>query len=131
MASPTISTPEALRLIQLFVAIPLLAYGLYMVTPWYVVLPGQTAFGGIALQAAWVPRVPAVLFVLAGIGTIYGSVKGNSTKLAKASIWFAMSMYVFLLATRVLEVGLIPLTWVVYIPMVGITAVLALSVRTR
>lgn len=131
MASTTISTPEALRLIQLFVTIPLLAFGIYMMSPWYVIMPGVTAFGDVALVSTIGIKVIGFLMFLAGVGMTWGGIKGNFTKWAKASIWLAMSLYVFLLATRLITVGVIPLTWVLYIPGIGVTAVLALSVRTR
>lgn len=101
---------EAIRLIEFINGLGLLVIGIYMVGPWYVILPEAAAFGFIAETSAVSSKVLAAFYAVTGIGLMYGAWK-DTRKFRLVFQWMGFSGMVVIVATRLSLIGLFPLVW--------------------
>ena len=121
---------EALRAIQAILGLTLFGIGVYMVGPWYIVLPDQASFAYLILAAELYVRIIAFIEFVIGSLMMYGAVKGNN-KVTRIAIWAGFSMFTLIVATRLIVVGLIPIFWVPQMACMLICGVLALALSRR
>ena len=121
---------EALRVIQAILGLTLFGIGVYMVGPWYIVLPSQTSFAYLILAAELYVRLIAFLEFVLGTLMVYGAVRGNN-KLTRISVWAGFSFFTLIVATRLIVVGFIPIFWVPQMALMLICGVLALALSRR
>ena len=129
MAKEILSDKETLRLVQIFVALPLLLVGAYMLTPWYVLFAESSAFGVVALTSINTLRLTGAIYVFTGLGTLYGGVFGNDHKVSKWMIWLGVSAYASLVAARLITIGFVPFIWTYQVALLLIISTLALYVK--
>ena len=127
MDKRTLTAREALAWIQIFAVLPLLFYGVYMISPWYVVVPSSAAFAALFVSSAWSVKFIGALYLISSVGTIYGAVRGHG-KWSKRLLWSSVSMYTLLITVRILTIGFVPFIWVMYLAPLLICGVLALYV---
>lgn len=108
----------------------MLAIGVYMVGPWYAVLPNSTAFGLLNTIAPLYFKSVAAMNVVTGLFMIYGGFKGNNV-LTNIAIWCGVSVFTLTVVTRLLIIGWIPVIWVYHLMLLLITATLALTEDSR
>ena len=129
MAKEILSDKETLRLVQIFVALPLLLVGAYMLTPWYVLFAESSAFGVVALTSINTLRLTGAIYVFTGLGTLYGGVFGNDHRVSKWMIWLGVSAYASLVAARLITIGFVPFVWTFQVALLLIISTLALYVK--
>lgn len=117
---------EALRVIELTMALGLLVLGVYMISPWYVVLPGVTAFGFIANISTIVAKVIAVYYIIAGGGMAWGAWR-NTRRYRLLFQWGVFAGMVVIVATRMLMVGFFPMVWIWQVAALIATGAIALT----
>jgi hypothetical protein len=129
MAKEILSDKETLRLVQIFVAVPLLLLGAYMLTPWYVILTESAAFGTVASTSTTVVKLTGAFYVFTGLGTLYGGVFGNDHRVSKWMIWLGVSAYATVVATRLITIGFVPFIWTFQVALLLIISALALRAK--
>lgn len=117
---------EALRIIEFTIALGLLVLGVYMLSPWYVVLPGVTAFGFIANISTVVSKVIAVYYIIAGGGMAWGAWR-NVRRYRLLFQWGVFAGLVVIVATRWIVVGIFPMVWIWQVAALIITGAIALT----
>ena len=127
MDTRTLTAKESLNLIQIMAVMPLLFFGIYMISPWYVAIPSSAAFAALFLSSVPATKFVGLMYVISSTGTIFGAVRGH-VKWTKILLWSSVSMYALLTASRIITIGLLPFIWVMYIALMGICSVLALYV---
>ena len=129
MAKEILSDKETLRLVQIFVAVPLLLLGAYMLSPWYVIFTESSAFGTVASISINTVKLTGAIYVFTGLGTLYGGVFGNDHKVSKWMIWLGVSAYASLVAARLITIGFVPFIWTYQVALLLIISTLALYVK--
>lgn len=101
-------------------------FGLYLVGPWYVILPESAAFGVLVGLAPLLTKLVSVMHIIGGIGMIVGAVKDHQ-KNRLLFLWIGISSYAIIVALRLMTVGPIPLIWLFQLGYVLMLGALILS----
>lgn len=116
---------EAMRLMTIILGLCLLVNGVYMVGPWYVILPGSSAFGELAAMSELYTNIVALGMGISGLGMILGTIV-KKRKVVSYATWLGVSMYTLIVVTRLVNVGFIPFIWTYQLALVLVAAVVAL-----
>lgn len=117
---------EAVRLITLIIGLTLLAFGLYMFSPWYVSVPGGAAFAEVPSISQAYFKLVSLAYAAAGAGMAYAGVKGQSLYTRILTV-IGVSMFSIMVITRLITIGIIPTIWLFQLALLLISAVLALT----
>jgi hypothetical protein len=108
-------------LIQIFLALALLATGVYIAGPWYV--GGSTTAIGVLSDSFIGHTVIGIGYAISGVvglfGVIFNSVRGR--------YWGTMLMFtafIFMVLLRLFAIGLTPIIWVLILALALIAGVL-------
>jgi len=127
---PPLQPYEALRIIQFLIGSFIVLSGLYLLAPWNLIAPDS-------IWAAAASNFPAYVGIMGGsflfIGTleVFASVKGYHTKWSRVSQWLSVAVFIFLIITRLMQVGILPILWLYPLALLGISLVLSLAIRVR
>lgn len=127
---PVITSRQAIRLITALIGLCLFAFGIYALSPWHYPEPGSSAFSVLTETSVFSMKLIAVLYAIAGGGALYGAVKGHN-KITRGCLWLCTSMLAFMVAIRLMTIGLFPVVWIFQLTLGVISAILVLVTRER
>ena len=113
-------------LTTLVIGISLFTFGVYMIGPWYQIIPGGAAFGELSITSGLYFKAVAGCYVASGLGMIYAGIKGQNTYTRIATV-MSFSMFTIMVVTRLITIGLVPTIWIFQLALLLITAILALT----
>lgn len=115
---------ETVKIISAIVGLVLLFFGLYMIGPWYVVVPNG-AFAEASQMSTVYFRLVAGAHIIAGVGMVKAAFRRHNF-FTRAATVLGMSMFSVMIATRLITIGLVPTIWVLQLGLMLIAATLAL-----
>lgn len=116
---------KPLQVIEWILSLAILAFGLYLVSPFYHETPG-TALGSMFGHTGVISL--GILLIVSAVSNGAALIRGSLKWRSRCSFWLFMG-YLFLTIVRVLSFGFTPLIWIFVLVGALISAVAHLRIR--